>query len=106
MEKEMSKKRRSFSNATKFRIVLEAIKGQRQISEIAAEYQVHPNQITTWKKQFLENGSEVFSKGPDKRAEQLEETQEELFKKIGQQQYEIDWLKKNWQRLEAGKKEK
>ena len=49
----MSKKRRTFSNALKFTIVLEAIKGQRQVTEIAAEYNVHPNQITTWKKQFL-----------------------------------------------------
>ncbi|MCK5155901.1 MAG: transposase, partial [Spirochaetales bacterium] len=58
----MSKKRRTFSNALKFTIVLEAIKGQRQVTEIAAEYNVHPNQITTWKKQFLKNGSEIFAK--------------------------------------------
>ncbi|MCF7944848.1 MAG: transposase [Spirochaetia bacterium] len=102
----MSKKRRAFNNEKKFRIVLEAIKGQRQISEIAAEYQVHPNQITTWKKQFLEHGAEVFSKKTDKKAEQLEETQGELFKKIGHQQYEIDWLKKNLNRLESWKNEK
>jgi transposase-like protein len=51
----VSKKRRKFSNELKFTIVLEAIKGQRQISEIATEYQVHPNQISNWKKQFLSN---------------------------------------------------
>ena len=100
----MSKKRRSFNNATKFRFVLEAIKGQRQIAEIAAEYQVHPNQISTWKKQFLDHGAEVFSKGPDTHTEELEQTQEELFKKIGQQQYEIDWLKKTGSGWKSGKK--
>ncbi|MBI9055942.1 MAG: transposase [Bacteroidales bacterium] len=102
----MSKKRRRFSNELKFTIVLEAIKGQRQISEIATEYNVHPNQITTWKKQFLSNGAEVFGAKSDDNAQELENTQEELFKKIGQQQYEIDWLKKNLNRLESWRKEK
>lgn len=102
----MSKKRRKFSNELKFTIVLEAIKGQRQISEIATEYQVHPNQISNWKKQFLKNGSAVFSDKSDKREEELANTQEDLFKKIGRQQYEIDWLKKNLDRLELWKNEK
>jgi transposase-like protein len=102
----VSKKRRKFSSDLKFTIVLEAIKGQRQISEIASEYQVHPNQISNWKKQFLNNGPAVFSDKSDNREEKLEETQEVLFKKIGQQQYEIDWLKKNLNRLESWKNEK
>jgi transposase-like protein len=102
----VSKKRRKFSNELKFTIVLEAIKGQRQISEIAAEYNVHPNQITTWKKQFIANGADVFGVKSDDNTQELENTQEDLFKKIGQQQYEIDWLKKNLNRLESWRKEK
>jgi len=102
----VSKKRRTFSNELKFTIVLEAIKGQRQVTEIAAEYNVHPNQITTWKKQFLKDGSAIFGQKSDDKTEELEETQEDLFKKIGHQQYEIDWLKKNLNRLESWKKEK
>lgn len=102
----MSKKRRRFTKQLKFAIVLEAIKGQRQIAEIASEYDVHPNQITLWKRQFLEQGASVFGKKNDTVKEALEETQEDLFKKIGQQQYEIDWLKKNLQKLESWKKEK
>ena len=90
----MSKKRRTFSNELKFTIVLEVIKRQQQVTEIAAEYNVHPNQITTWKKQFLKNGSTLFEKKADDKTERLEETQEDLFKKIGEQQYKIDWLKK------------
>lgn len=102
----MSKKRRRFSNELKFTIVIEAIKGQRQISEIAAEYDVHPNQITNWKRQFLEHGATVFGEEKDSDKEDLEKTQEQLFQKIGQQQYEIDWLKKNLSRLESWRKEK
>jgi transposase-like protein len=102
----VSKKRRTFSNEEKFNIVIEALKGQRQISEIASEYDVHPNQITTWKKQFLEHGASIFGKKKDSEKEDLEQTQEDLFKKIGQQQYEIDWLKKNLNLWELRKKGK
>ena len=102
----MSRKRRAFSNDLKFRIVIEAIKGQRQISEIATEFNVHPNQITNWKKQFLDNGPLVFSKKADSRIEDMEEKEEDLFKKIGEQQVELDFLKKNikkWESWRSGK---
>jgi transposase-like protein len=97
----MSKKRRAFSDELKFTIVLEAIKGARQISEIASEFTVHPNQITNWKKQFLENGAVVFSNKKCEDVSDLEKTQEELYKKVGQQQVEIDFLKKNLKKLGA-----
>ena len=97
----MSKKRRTFSDDLKFRIVIEAIKGQRQISEIAADFEVHPNQITNWKKQFLDNGPLVFSKKADSRIEDMEEKEEDLYKKIGEQQVELDFLKKNIKKWES-----
>ncbi len=97
----MSKKRRAFSDDLKFRIVIEAIKGQRQISEIAAEFDVHPNQITNWKKQFLDNGPSVFSNRKDSRLEDMEEKEEDLYKKIGEQQVELDFLKKNIKKWES-----
>jgi transposase-like protein len=105
-EKSLSKSRRVFSDEQKFAIVLEAIKGQRQITEIAAEFGVHPNQITNWKAHFLKHGASVFSKKADPELEQLEESQEGLFKKIGQQQIEIDFLKKSlqkWDVMRGGK---
>ena len=97
----MSKKRRTFSAEKKFSIVLEAIKGQRQISEIAAEFDVHPNQITNWKQQFLENGSAVFLKKKDTKITDLEEKESTLYKKIGEQQVEIDFLKDCQKKLES-----
>lgn len=91
----MSKKnRRTFTGKEKFKIVLEALKGQRQIVEIASEYGVHPNQITNWKQQFLEKGEEIFSSKSDINEKKQEELESELFKKVGRQQIEIDWLKK------------
>jgi len=50
----MTELRRKHDGAFKARVTLEAIRGQKTITEIASEYGVHPNQITTWKKQFKE----------------------------------------------------
>ncbi len=102
----MSKKRRVFTDATKFKIVIEAIKGQRQISEIASDYEVHPNQISNWKKQFLEKGPTVFSTKKDSQVVELENNEEDLFKKIGKQQIELDFLKKSLKKWELWKEEK
>ena len=51
----MAQKRRHHSAELKFQVALEAIKGQKTINELASEYQVHPNQISTWKRQQMRN---------------------------------------------------
>ncbi|RMD81059.1 MAG: hypothetical protein D6820_05765 [Lentisphaerae bacterium] len=57
----MSKRRRRhFSAEFKARVVLEAVKEQKTIEELAQQFDVHPNQIRSWKKQFLERTAEVF----------------------------------------------
>ena len=58
----MSKKRRRISRELKFTIVFEAIIGQQQIAEITTEHDVYPNQISTWKRQFLEQESLITSR--------------------------------------------
>ena len=90
----MSKKKIRRTKDFKFRIAIEAIKGEKQIAEIAAEYNVHPQQITTWKKELLEKGPDIFSTAKETNAKQLEIQQEQLYKTIGHQQVRIDWLKK------------
>ncbi len=57
----MGRARRKFSSALKARVAIEAIKGQRSVSELAGEHQVHPSQITQWKKQLLESAEQLFS---------------------------------------------
>jgi len=92
----MNKPRRKFSNELKAKVALEAIKGVKTVSELAQEYQVHPNLITKWKKDFLSNASKVF--GSDKneieKIKSLEKEKDELFRQIGQLKVENDWLKK------------
>ena len=63
--------RRNHSPAFKAKVALDALKGEQTIVELSERYEVHPNLITEWKKQFLEHASDIFSKdrgtehGPD-----------------------------------------
>jgi len=87
-------KRRRFTAQFKARVAREALKEQKTLAELAAEYEVHPNQISQWKKQLLDATAEVFSarKASDRQAE--EELKDRLYRQIGQLQVELDWLKK------------
>ena len=86
--------RRKFSSEFKARVALEAIKGQRTLSEIAAEHSVHPNQVTTWKKEAQEGIAKVFSGKRTSEIEDGEKLKDRLYSQIGQLKVEIDWLKK------------
>ena len=90
----MAKKRTRRTKELKFKVAIEAIKGHKQISEIAQEYNVHPQQVTQWKKELLENGSTVFSSKAEQKALNNEKEKEKLYQAIGYQQVQIDWLKK------------
>jgi len=92
----MPRKRRKFSGDFKARVALEAIRGERTINEIAATHGVHPNQVSQWKTQLLENLPEVFSGERDqaKKRMMVQKERDELYRQIGQLKVEIDWLKK------------
>jgi len=90
----MSKGRRNFSNEFKAKVALEAIKGYKSLNELAREYQVHPNEISNWKKEILENLPEIFNKKRGPQRESNTELIEQLYRQIGKQQVELDWLKK------------
>lgn len=90
----MPPKRKSFSKEYKAKVALEAIKGYRQVNEIAQEYSVHPNQVAKWKKQLLENMSDVFDNKRGRRAPEDKSKIDQLYQQIGKLQVELDWLKK------------
>lgn len=87
-------KRQRRDKEFKFKVAIEAIKGEKQIAELAAEYNVHPNQITTWKKELLDKGPALFASVGESDEKRIERERDELFKTIGHQQVRIDWLKK------------
>ena len=81
----------------KFQIVLEALQGNQKHSEIARQYGVHPQLISTWKRQLLKNGSKVFETKRDKK--NVPKKVDELENIIGRQTIEIQLLKKVLGRL-------
>ena len=86
--------RKKHSKELKASIALDAIKGQKTMSELASEYGVHANQIGRWKKQLLDAAPDIFTQGKNKEAEKNEVERDHLYKKVGQLQIEVDWLKK------------
>jgi transposase len=86
-------KRRKFNSAFKTKVVLEALSERYSIQELSRKHGVHANQISKWKNQFLDNASSVFEKPASNQSEE-ELEKERLFKVIGQQKIEIDFLKK------------
>ena len=95
----MSRQRRNFSAKFKSDLVIELLKGEKDLNTLAVENNIQPNLLRNWKKEFLDNASVVFD---DKREENLkeklaEERKEKLeyAKKVGQLTMQVDWLKKN-----------
>jgi len=87
-------KYRKFSAAIKAKIAIEAIKGQRTVQEIASSYSVHPNQVTTWKKQLLDFSADAFVTGRLRSDQVVEHLKAELYAEIGKLKVELDWLQK------------
>jgi transposase len=85
------KKRRKYSPELKAQVAIEAIKGEKTISQIASEFNVHPMLVNRWKKQFLESSYKVFS-NEGNREKELQRTIDELYKQIGQLKVERDFL--------------
>ena len=80
--------RRNHGSLFKAKVALEAIKGDQTLVELSERFEVHPNQITEWKKLLMERASEVFDKGKPSREPDVKE----LHAKIGQLAMENDFL--------------
>ena len=86
------REQRKFSTEFKARVVLEALKGRKTISQLASDFQVHPTQITTWKKQAL-NGLKNSFKSRGGGEPNSKKHMDTLYKQIGKLQVENDFLK-------------
>ena len=91
----MNKSPRVHTAGFKAQVALAALKGDRTLSEIAAQYQIHVKLVQVWKKRMLEQASSVF--GDSVKPVSLKESeskQAELFEQIGRLKMELEWLKK------------
>jgi transposase len=90
-------KRNRYTPEFKTKVVLEVLREEHTVNEIAGKYEVSPVMISRWKSEFLGKAATVFEKGPseaDKMKKDYESKQEHLEKLVGQLTVEIDWLKK------------
>lgn len=89
----MSKKRRNHSPEFKAKVALAAAKGDKTIAELAAQFNLHPNQITQWKGELIKNAAVLFASKADKNKDDSEDV-DKLHAKIGQLTMENDFLAK------------
>jgi len=92
----MGTSRRKFTSEFKKKVVLEALKERNTIQELAAKYEIHPQQITDWKRHFMDNSEAAFERpgSEDGKAIEQEKLIEQLYAQIGQLKVENDFLKK------------
>ena len=86
-------KRRLHSAEFKAKVAVAALRGDRTLSELAAQFELHPLQIAKWKKQAVEALPQVFASRPDGHAQDAAALQAALYQEIGQLKMELDWLK-------------
>ena len=96
-------KKRTFSSEFKAKVVLEVLKGEKELNIIAQENEIAPNQIRNWKSEFLENAALVFDNKKEKEYKEKalihKQETDRLYKTIGQLTTQVDWLKKKSEEL-------
>lgn len=96
----MKGKRRRHDPEFKVRVAIEALKNIRTTAQIAKEFEIHPAQVSDWKKQMLDGATGLFGAGKVMHSEEeFEAEKSQLHAKIGQQAVEIDFLKKKSKQL-------
>lgn len=85
--------RKKYTSKFKTKVVLEAIKERSSVAELAQKYELAPQQISTWKREFLSNADSVFDKKTKSKKSQVDEEKDVLLKAIGKLKVENDFLK-------------
>ena len=83
----------------KAKVALAAVRGDKTLSELARQFQLHPVQISTWKQRLLEHAHELFADG--RRHKEPRISQEALYQQIGQLSMELSWLQKKTASLDG-----
>jgi len=91
----MTAKRKRHPAAFKAKVALEAAKQAKTVAELAKTFQVHPVQISQWKKQLLDGVESLFRDGRRRQTDPTQVDPTQLYEKIGRLDMEVEWLKKS-----------
>src|SRR5664280_2781565 len=98
----MTTTRRQYSPKFKARVAVEAIRGEKTLSQLGSQFKVHPIQIAKWRKSALEQLPELFVDGRTRKGRNGEADSDALYEEIGRLKVELDWLKKKVGMLDGG----
>jgi transposase-like protein len=90
----MSRSPKRHSATFKAKVALDAANQTKTLAELARTYQVHPVQISKWKKQLLDGVESLFRDGRRRDHDEGQALQAELYEQIGRLNMEVEWLKK------------
>jgi transposase-like protein len=92
----LTKKCKQYKAEFKFQVALEAIKGLKTVNQLASEHELHPNQVSQWKRQLLAEGATIFDNGAvQQQQREMAQTEAQLYEQIGRLKMEVEWLKKS-----------
>ena len=94
--------RRVFEKAFRAKVALAAVKGDKTLSELASQFDVHANQVSAWRQTLVDRAAELFEDGRLRTLAGVEAdaSHEELYEQIGRLKMEVEWLKKKAAQLE------
>lgn len=90
----MRRKRRVFGGPFRAKVAIAAVKGDKTLSELASQFEVHSNQVSAWRKELIERAAELFEDRRRRKPDEASASQEELYEQIGRLKMEVEWLKK------------
>jgi len=96
--RKLKKNRKQYSPDFKAKVAMEAIKGQETIAELAIRFEIHPTQITKWKRELIAGAGNIFGADPNKKIKDEKGLINQLYQQIGQLKVEKDFLEKGLER--------
>lgn len=90
----MATTRKQYNPKFKARVAVEAIRGEKTLSQLGSQFKVHPMQIAKWRKAALDQLPDIFVDGRSRKVRDTESEKDGLYEEIGRLKVELDWLKK------------
>lgn len=88
------RRRRVFDKTFRAKVALAALKGDKTLSELASQFDVHANQVSAWRQTLIDRAGDLFEDGRSRKSDDADATQEELYEQIGRLKMELEWVKK------------